>query len=173
MAELIRKEVPFSQVAQQVVDQMQNGGIFLTTSASNAKPNTMTLGWGGIGPFFNLPVFYAAVRPSRHSFWQLKRSNEFTISVPLHGMQQELTFAGTASGRDVDKLDGHGLTAAPGWELATPIIKECGLHLECRVVSSPTLTPINITPEIAQRFYPEGDLHTLFLGQIVRCYYTK
>lgn len=173
MADIIRKEVPLAQAAEEITHRLQHGGVFLTTQDQEGKPNTMTIGWGGAGCFFGKPMAYVPVRTSRYTFGLLSQSGEFTVSVPLHDMKAELAFAGAKSGRDVNKLQGHGLTAAQALEVAPPIIGECELHLECRVVASPALTNACVSPPMLNRWYPDLDMHTLFFGEVLRCYYTK
>ena len=173
MADNIRREIPLAQVTEEITGKLRQGGVFLTTQGPDGKPNTMTIGWGGVGCFFNKPMAYVPVRASRHTFHLLSQSGEFTVSVPLHPMKAELAFAGTKSGRDVNKLEGHGLTAALALEVAAPIIRECELHLECRVVAAPVLTEACVTAPMLARWYPDLDMHTLFFGEVLRCYYTK
>jgi len=163
-------EIPYGQVAQETLDRMQNGGLFLTTCAKPGEPNTMTIGWGGIGCFFSKPVFYVPVRTSRHTFGLLKQSGEFTVSIPLHDMSEELLFAGTASGRDVAKFTGHGLTVAPALDLSTPVVAECERHFECRVFASTDVTEGAVPEDMLTRWYPDRDMHILFFGEILRCY---
>ena len=112
------------------------------------------------------------MRTSRHSFALLKKNGAYTVSIPLHDMRKELAFAGSASGRDVDKFTGHGLTPAPAQAVTVPIVRECELHIECEPFGFTALDPANLTDDVANRFYPTSDMHTLFLGKVVRCYYT-
>ena len=52
----------------------------------------------------------------------IKNAGEFTVSVPTKvPLAEELKFAGTKSGRDFNKFDGHGLTALPAQEVGAPI----------------------------------------------------
>lgn len=173
MMELRRQDVPLAQAAEEITYRLQHGGIFLTTCTKDGKPNTMTIGWGGVGCFFNKPMVFVPVRTSRYTFHLLNESWEFTLSVPLHNMKAQLAFAGTMSGRDVDKFIDHGLTATQSLGVAAPIIQECELHLECRVVASPALTPDVVVKPMVDRWYPDSDMHTLFFGEIIHCYYTK
>ena len=168
-----RTDIPYEQAARETLERLQKGGLFLTTCLKTGNPNTMTIGWGGVGVFFNKPVFYAPVRTSRHTFGLLKQSGEFTISVPLHDMHEELLFAGTASGRNVRKFEGHGLTTAPAWELSTPIVAECEWHFECRVIASAAVVEGAVPEAMLARWYPDRDMHTLFFGEILRCYKTR
>jgi len=51
-------------------------------------------------------------------------------------------------------------------------VKECGLQIECVPFGRVDQQSENLTPDVLDRCYPNGDLHTFFLGKIVRCYYT-
>jgi flavin reductase (DIM6/NTAB) family NADH-FMN oxidoreductase RutF len=133
----------------------------------------MTIGWASIGYMWRKPVFTALVRPQRHTFEMIKKAGCFTVSVPTKNeLKKELLFAGTKSGRDYDKFDCHGLTAVPAQEVDAPIVKECGLHFECRTLLTQDMTPDRMDPELVNGIYAPGDFHTMFFGEIVRCYST-
>ncbi len=165
------KEIGYIDAAAQTLRKLSRGGIFL--SVGGRTPNTMTIGWASVGFFWNKPVFLAVVRKSRHTHAVLERSQEFTVSVPVAcDLKEQLAFAGTTSGRDVDKFDGHGLTAAPALQVDAPIVAECGLHFECVVRLAQDMTRERMDPQVLRSAYPQGDLHTMFYGEIVRCYET-
>jgi len=159
------------QVAQIIAEKLADGGIFLTAS-DGLRHNVMTIGWGGVTTFYGAPCFLAPVRTSRHTFQMLQKNPTYTVSIPLHNMRTELAFAGSKSGRDVDKFNGHGLTAIPAQAVNVPVVQECELHLECTPFGHVALDPAGLIDEVNSRFYPTGDMHTFFLGKIVRCYYS-
>ena len=165
------REVPVSEVAEIIAKQLRNGGVFLC-AGDGTRSNVMTIGWGGLNVFFGDFCFLAPVRKSRFTYGLLQKNGAFTVSVPLTDMRAELNFAGTKSGRDVDKFYGHGLTAAPAQAVNVPTVKECGLQIECIPFGRVDQQSENLTPDVLDRCYPNGDLHTFFLGKIVRCYYT-
>ena len=165
------KELDFKSAMAHTADKLAHGGAFLTVGG--ARPNTMTIGWGSVGICWGKPVFTVYVRPQRHTFGLLKEAGEFTVSVPTaEPLRQELAYAGTASGRDEDKFSGHGMTAAPAQRVGAPIIKECGLHFECKVRLVQDMTPEQMDGDIHARVYPADDFHTIFMGEIVACYTT-
>lgn len=165
------KEVDYKDVMGETMEKMARGGVFLTVGGEH--PNTMTIGWGWIGHCWNKPVFAVVVRPQRHTYEMLKKAGEFTVSVPTTApLQKELAFAGTQSGRDVDKFDGHGLTALPAQHVQAPIVGECGLHFECKTLLVQDMTEDQMSAEVVERSYPEKDFHTIFFGEIVACYRT-
>jgi len=165
------KKLNYKDVLTVTTDNLSKKGIFLTVNGE--VPNTMTIGWATIGHIWNRPVFMALVRPQRHTYEMLKKAGEFTVSVPTtNPLVKELVFAGTCSGRDVNKFEGHGLTAAPAQSVNTPIIKECGIHFECRTLLTQDMDPKFMDENVLNRSYPERDLHTMFFGEIIECYTT-
>lgn len=165
------KRIQYLDAMAETVDKMAHGGVFLTVGGE--KPNTMTIGWGWIGYCWRKPVFAVVVRPQRHTHAMLEHAGEFTVSVPtVEPLRAELAFAGTKSGRELDKFDGHGLTAVPAQRVNAPVIAECGLHFECRTLLTQDMTPERMDAGVIDFAYPEKDFHTIFFGEIVDCYRT-
>ena len=165
------KEINYLDALRITNESLAGNGVFLTVGGE--KPNTMTIGWASIGYMWRRPVFTALVRPQRHTFEMIQAADSFTVSVPTkNALKKELVFAGTKSGRDLNKFDGHGLTAAPAQAVDAPIVKECGLHFECRKLLTQDMTPDRMDPELVNGIYAPGDFHTMFFGEIVRCYTT-
>ena len=165
------KELNYLDAIRTATDHLQHGGVFLNVAGET--PNTMTIGWGSVGCVWSKPVFMVLVRPQRHTYEMIKAAGEFTVSVPTkNALKAELIFAGTKSGRDFNKFEGHGLTAAPAQEVNAPIVKECGLHFECRTLLTQDMTPDRMDPSLVNGTYAAGDFHTMFFGEIVRCYTT-
>ena len=161
------KNVDYTQAAPIFLEKLAHDGIFLNTPG-----NTMTIGWGSIGTYWGKPTVVVMVRPQRDTYHRIVEAGNFTVSVPVNAdMKAQLAFAGSASGRDTDKFQGHGLTAAPAQAVSSPIVKECGLHFECVIRYSQTLTGDAMDPSVARQ-YPAEDYHTLFYGEIVACYRT-
>lgn len=155
---------------KELLEKMYHGGVFLTVGGET--PNTMTIGWGSIGVYWYMDVMTVCVRPQRHTYTLLETNPEFTVSVPIkNDCKEQLRFAGSVSGRDVDKFDGHGLTAVPGRSVNAPVVGECGLHFECRLKMKTDMA--NMDQGVLDRWYPERDLHTLYFAEIVDCYYTE
>lgn len=165
------KEINYLDALRITNEHLANGGIFLTVDGET--PNTMTIGWASIGYMWRKPIFTALVRPQRHTFEMIQRAGEFTVSVPTKNpLRKELAFAGTQSGRDVNKFDGHGLTALPAQAVKAPIIAECGLHFECRTLLAQPMTPDCMDAQLLDGIYAPRDFHTMFFGEILRCYTT-
>ena len=94
------------------------------------------------------------------------------LPAAIPDMRAQLAFAGSRSGRDVNKFEGHGLTAAPAQAVNVPIVAECELQLECEPMGRVAFQADQLPGDVLARFYPTQDMHTLFLGRIVKCYLT-
>lgn len=159
------------EVAAIVNKAMKEGRVFL--NSREAKNNTMIIGWGGILQFWSRPVFLAPVRLSRYTHGPIAKTGYFTVSIPKEGeLSKAAAFCGARSGRDFDKFAECGLTAVAGRSVPVPVIGECALHIECRVLQRQELDLERLDEADRSKWYGDGDTHTFFMGEIVECYTT-
>ena len=92
------------------------------------------------------------------------------MNVPTPELADEVLYFGTVSGRDQDKLKLKGLTAVHDKKVKAPIIKECAIHYECRVVHKNDVIPDELAEEIHNSFYRHGDFHRIYFGEILSVY---
>ncbi len=162
------KEITYNEYAKETLDILAKGA-FLTTTA-NGEINTMTIGWGAIGYQWGRPVLTVMVRQSRYTKDLIDAADEFTVSFPPAGMEEAVRICGTKSGRDTDKLAEAGLTLIPAKKLTTPFIGGCDLHFECKTIYRQDMEDACIDPAVRDRWYPNGDLHTIYCGEILGAY---
>lgn len=164
-----RKIDPFDY-ATHICKAMKPHGILLTTAAGG-KVNTMTIGWGTMGVDWSRPVFIAYVRESRHTHQMLEENGEFTVNIPVGEVDKKiLAYCGTKSGADSDKIADLGLHLVGSDVVCVPGILELPLTLECRVIYKEEQDLSRIPEDILARYYPEGDHHHVYYGQIVNAY---
>ena len=145
-------------------------GILLTTKAEGLV-NTMTIGWGTMGIEWGRPMFVAYVRESRYTHEMLERSGEFTVNIPVGAVDSKiLGVCGTKSGRDMDKIRELNLTLEDPMNISVPGIKELPLTLECKILYRMEQTLDTIPQDIIEKYYPNGDFHYAYYGQIVGAY---
>ena len=117
----------------------------------DGKPNVMTA-----GEIFNIGlsnpcIIGTALRKATYTHGLIVESGQFTVNLPTAAILDKVDLVGTISGRSgIDKFAEYGLTAIASQEVAAPIIKECPVNLECKL--------LNVS-EV-------GD-HDLFLGEVV------
>lgn len=96
------------------------------------------------------PMLSISVRPQRASHGLIEASGEFGVNIPYPEMELVSDFVGTTTMRDVNKWAETGLTSVRSAEIAAPLLAECPVNLECRVVEQVRLPS-----------------HSLFIGQVV------
>lgn len=97
------------------------------------NPNFFTLGVMG-APCNNPPILTISPKPYRYSYELLHRHGEFVVNFPTVDMIRQVEYAGMYSGRDVNKWDKCGLTPTKGHTVSVPLIAECPVSIECRVL---------------------------------------
>ena len=123
----------------------------ITSVAADGTPNIIVL-----GECFNIsiskPVIVGlAIVPSRYSYQLIKESGEFAVNFPTADLVEVVDRCGSASGRKVgDKFAYAGLTPVPAARIKAPLIVECPVNLECKLLD----------------IIPSGD-HHLLRGEVV------
>ena len=105
----------------------------ITCVDRDGKPNIITLGEVAMVSLRPTRVSVGA-RPATYSNGLIKATGEFVINFPTVDIIDAVDFCGTKSGRDVDKFAETGLTPEPAIHVKPPLIKECPVNLECKVV---------------------------------------
>ena len=123
----------------------------LITSVSDyGRTNILTL-----GEVFNIsirnPVIVGiAIAKPRYSHELISATREYVINLPTAAMVEKVDRCGNTSGREIDKFAAFGLTPVPAQKVRPPLIAECPINLECRVIGIQEI----------------GD-HDLFLGEVL------
>jgi len=64
----------------------------------------------------------------------IKENKNFTVNIASAEIMAEADFCGITSGKDTDKFKETGLTKMPSHIVESPIIKECPINIECKLV---------------------------------------
>ena len=122
----------------------------ITSVDAQGRPNIITL-----GEVFNIsiarPVILGiAIRKATYSHGLITQCGEYVVNLPTQAITEQVWDCGRVSGRTVDKFALTGLTPLPASVVAPPLIAECPVNIECRVMGIQEI----------------GD-HDLFLGEAV------
>ena len=122
----------------------------ITSISEEGVPNIISL-----AEVFNViignPVIVGiAIAKPRYSHELISTTREFVVNLPTASMLETVDKCGSVSGRDVDKFAAFGLTPIPADKVKPPLIAECLINIECRLLD---------VREV-------GD-HDLFLGEVV------
>jgi flavin reductase (DIM6/NTAB) family NADH-FMN oxidoreductase RutF len=141
----------------------------MVTVGEGDEANIVTVAWTGIVNTVP-PKTYISVRPTRHSYGLLKKTGEFCVNLTPAHLVKAADFCGMYTGKKVDKFKKCGLTRGEASEVGCPIIEECPLTLECKVLYRMEQTLDTIPQEIIDRYYPNGDFHYAYYAEIVGAY---
>ena len=168
----MKRKVNVWDYAGQIVQAM-NPGILATTKA-HGQVNTMTIGWGTLGIEWGSPIFILFVRESRYTKQMLEENGEFTINVPLGECDKNiLSYCGTKSGRDTDKIADLGLHLEEGETISVPGIRELPLTLECKVIYKQDQVMCQLQDDLWGKYYDKADsndYHTAYYAEILSAY---
>jgi len=164
-----KTEIPTFRLINETVKRLGQTGLLLV-SGTVEQANVMTIGWGLPGILWGKPFFIVAVRPSRYTYQFIEETGDFTVNVPRRGMEEIVTYCGTVSGRNHDKFKEKGLTALPSKQVRSPIIEECIINYECKVAYKTKVLKEDLPSIVLSSYYPSGDYHTLYFGEIVAVY---
>ena len=166
------KEFNYNENLEKVLSQIKKGA-FLTVKSGD-KINTMTIGWASFGVSWNKPIMMVMVRKSRYTYDLIENVDNFTVSVPIDiDLRKALTYCGTYSGRDVDKIKEMNLTLKKSKKIDAPIIKNCNYHYECKILYSQKMNPDALDVNVLNKNYPIDDYHTFYVGEILQSYITE
>ena len=124
----------------------------VTSVDPHGNPNIITL-----GEIYNLsirnPVIVGlGIAPGRYSHELIRQCREFVVNLPTARLLDQVLACGRVSGRQQrDKFAMAGLTPLPAHQVKPPLIAECPVNLECRLLGDPE---------------PIGD-HDLFKGEVL------
>lgn len=120
-------------------------------SKDGTRNNIITLAWVGTLSS-NPPEIGICIRPSRYSHDMIEATGDFVVNIPSETQAKQADLCGQVSGRHEDKFALCGLTPAKARKVKSPIIKECPMNIECKLVR-------------VIKDYSKS--HHLFLGEIV------
>ena len=138
----------------------------LITAGDRERFNLMTAAWGGLGVLWQRNVAFCFVRPTRHTFSFIERSDRYTLSFFGDEYRNILNFCGSKSGKDVDKVAETGLT--PIFENGFIYYEQARLVLQCRKVYAQDLVPDAFLDPKINDLYPLRDYHRMYVGEIVK-----
>ena len=138
----------------------------LVTAGTREGFNTMTVSWGGLGLMWTKPVAFTFIRPSRYTYEFLERGDMFTICFFDEQYREALSFCGSKSGRNVDKVAETGLTPV-FTEDGIPYFEEARLVLVCKKLYAQDLNEESIIEEAVKTNYNGDDYHRMYASEIV------
>lgn len=105
----------------------------VSTAGDGGEANVMTASWAGIVSK-TPPTIAVSLNKGRKTYEQIMASGEFVVNMVPASLAVEADYCGIRSGRDEDKIAAAGLTLVEATQVKAPLIGECPLNVECRLV---------------------------------------
>ncbi len=120
-----------------------SGPAALISSSLNGKPNVMTIAWTTMLDF-NPPVIGCCIGDQNYTYQIVKKTGEFAINIPTADLVKKVYACGQVSGRKTDKFKKIGLTPVPASKIKAPLVDECFINLECKVIDDSLADKYNL-----------------------------
>lgn len=111
----------------------------LVVSGTGDESNIITIAWIGIVGS-NPPALGISLHKARHSLSLIRKTQEFTVNIPRKCDFEKVDYCGIVSGKKNNKFAATGYTRTHGCKVRPPIIKECPVNIECRVLQEVDLS---------------------------------
>jgi len=82
------------------------------------------------------PMVMVGIVPSRYSYKMIKESGCFVVNLVGKEYKETFDYLGSHSKRDEDKLAKMNVKMSEGVKVNAPILDECPVNIECKVVDS-------------------------------------
>lgn len=112
---------------------LEPGPVVLLTTAHDGRPNIMTMSWHMMVEF-EPPRLACIVSEGDYSFTALRATGECVVAIPAAKLAAKVVKIGNCHGDRIDKFKKFGLTAIPAKAVKAPLIGECFVNLECKVI---------------------------------------
>ncbi len=83
---------------------------------------------------YNPFILGIGISHRRYSYQLIQAEKEFVINIPTPDQLEQVRLCGELSGRDADKFEACGFTKVPGKIVASSMIEECPVSIECIVI---------------------------------------
>lgn len=123
--------------------------VLVVARDGQGKANLMPAGWGMICSG-NPPMVCVGIGHTRYTHQCIEETGEFVFAWAGEGQADLVEYAGSHTGREVDKFQAFDIPTAPAAVVNVPLLAEAAANLECRV----------------HQAIPTGD-HTIFVGEVV------
>lgn len=143
----------------------------LCTAGNADVYNTMTIGWGTMGTIWGPPnkgkqIITVFLRESRRTSDILLEDDNFTVCFFPEEKRRDLGILGSKSGKDVpNKIELTSLT--PRFLENAVGFEEAELTFVCKKIYTHLMTKDELPGFVRDTLYRNGDLHYIFMGEIV------
>lgn len=161
---IIMKEINIKELNESVC-KMIGDDWMLVTAARDGKVNTMTASWGGLGVMWGKNVAFIVIRPQRYTKEFIDAADTLSLTFYSSDRKKDLSYLGSVSGRDEDKISKVGYTVA--YEGDTPYFEEAEKVMIVKKLYAQEYRPeCFIDKEAEAKWYENKDYHTMYICEI-------
>ncbi|MDR0407891.1 MAG: flavin reductase [Campylobacteraceae bacterium] len=132
--------------------------------------NTMTASWGTIGYLWERNVAIVYVRPTRHTYDFMEKSNCFTLTFFDKSLKNRVhKIFGSKSGRNTDKAKEANITPIY-FDEDIISFEEAKEIIVCKKLYFSDFNPQNFLNKTIDNLYPAKDYHRIYIGEIEKFY---
>lgn len=158
------KQINISELNNNVFELISKDWGILAVQTGD-KANGMTVSWLQMGHLWNKNVITVYVRPQRFTYPFINDEDTFSLAFFDEKYRKELSYLGSKSGRDFDKLAQCGMTSSVVDN--TPVINEAKLVFVCKKLYVHDLKEEEfLNKDIDKKEYAKKDYHRVYVGEI-------
>ncbi len=159
------KKISISELNNNVFELISKDWGVLTVQCGD-KVNGMTVSWLQMGHLWNKNIVTVYVRPQRYTYQFINDEETFSLALFDEKYKKELSYLGTKSGSDFDKINNCKMTTS--FVKNTPIINEAKLVFVCKKLYVHDLKDNEFVDDnVNHEAYPDKDYHRAFVGEII------
>ncbi len=161
-------EIPVQEIANNTFELIGKDWALLT-AGNKDKVNTMTISWGGFGVYGNRPVTFTFIRPQRYTKQFVDTAHTLSLCFFDESYREILTYCGTKSGKDIDKIAECNLTL--DYHESIPFFTQARLVLIQKVlIQQPIVQEHFVDTNFDKQVYPVHDYHDLYISEITKAF---
>lgn len=133
-----KKNLPLSQVYR----YLETGPVVLVSTSYKHQANIMTMSWHTMMDF-EPPIIGCVISNRNYSFNALKKTKECVINIPTVELVKQVVACGNTTGKKINKFNAFHLTPTSSSHVEPPLIAECYVNLECKIIDMKMVTKYN------------------------------
>lgn len=158
-------EISPKEIKENVFDMIGSKWMLVSAKSPDGKINAMTASWGGMGVMWGKDVAFVVIRPQRYTKEFVDEAESFSLTFFDGSHKKMLGYMGSVSGRDEDKMAKSGLTVLD--DKGVPYYEECETAIICKKLFNQEITQDSfLFEDTINKWYPDKDYHTLYIGEI-------
>lgn len=167
------KKIKFEELSINPYNSIAKDWMLISAGTKADEFNTMTASWGHLGSIWGhgggKPTAVVFIRPTRYTKKFVDENEYFSLSFFDEEYRKDLSYLGTVSGRDEDKVSKTKLS--PVFNEKAVYFSEANLVLVCRKLYKQELKEeCFIDKKVMDDSYPLRDFHTMYIGEIEEVY---